>query len=178
VTVSTRVVSLYTLFTLVGGLFGAVSIRAAGDRVAFPENYARGTLYWTQDRPQNKQVREYYVNLPGAIEAAKSGRPLPDGTVITVVQYNVRQDAAGNPVTENGRFVKTDIRGYTAMEKRAGWGAAYPPETRNGDWEYQSFTAMKTPNTTADLKTCFTCHTMVAGQDFVYSVEQLKGAAR
>jgi len=27
------------------------------------------------------------------------------------------------------------------MEKRAGWGADYPPAKRNGEWEFQAFDA-------------------------------------
>jgi len=149
--------------------------RAAGDKVVFPENYASGVLYWVQDRPANKQVREYYVSPGTAVQAAKSGMPLPSGTVITVVQYNVQLDPAGNPVTDaGGRFIKTDIRGYTAMEKRVGWGVEYPADTRNGEWEYQAFTAARSANANADLKTCFTCHKPQEKTDFLFSLDQMK----
>jgi len=149
---------------------------AAGDKVAFPENYAKGVLYWVQDRPANKQVREYYTSRE-AIEAARKGAPLPAGTVITVVQYNTQVDAQGNAVTDaNGRFIRTDIRGYTAMEKRRGWGTEYPENLRNGEWEYQSFTVNKTANTNADLNACFTCHKKQEKMDFVFSYENLKTA--
>jgi hypothetical protein len=149
--------------------------RAAGDKVVFPEGYAKGVLYWVQDRPMNKQVREYYVAPAAAVDAARKGLPLPSGTVITVVQYNTQLDPQGNPVTDaNGRFIKTDIRGYTAMEKRTGWGAEYPAEMRNGEWEYQAFTAARVPNTNADLKTCFTCHKPQEKADFLFSLDNLK----
>jgi hypothetical protein len=157
----------------------AAGARAAGDKVAFPENYAAGTLYWVQDRPANKQVREYYIAPAAAVQAARLGQPMPTGTVITVVQYNTQQDAQGNPTTDaNGRFSKTDIRGYTVMEKRTGWGVEYPAEMRNGEWEYQTFTAAKTANTNADLKTCFTCHKPQEKTDFVFSIENLKNPTR
>ena len=150
---------------------------AAGDKVAFPENYSTGVLYWVQDRPVNKQVREYYLSPATALAAVRRGEALPSGTVITVVQYNTRLDTEGNPVKDaNGRFVKTDIRGYTAMEKRTGWGAEYPADMRNGEWEYQAFTAAKAPNTNADLKTCFTCHKMQERVDFLYTLDNLKQA--
>lgn len=162
-------------FVVASGMAGA---RAAGDKVAFPENYAKGVLYWVQDRPANKQVREYYTS-PAAIEAARKGAPLPNGTVITVVQYNVQVDTQASPVTDgNGRFIKTDIRGYTAMEKRTGWGTEYSDNIRNGEWEYQSFAANKMPNTTADLSTCFNCHKKQEKMDYVFSYENLKMAAR
>lgn len=167
----------FTIVAIVAG-FAVAGVRAAGDKVAFPESYANGVLYWVQDRPANKQVREYYTSPP-AIEAARKGVPLPNGAVITVVQYNVQLDAQGNPVKDaNGRFIKTDIRGYTAMEKRAGWGTEYPENIRNGEWEYQTFTANRAPNTTADLNACFTCHKKQDKMDFVFSYENLRMATR
>ena len=38
-----------------------VAVRAGGDKVVFPENYAKGVLYTTVDRPDNKQFRELYA---------------------------------------------------------------------------------------------------------------------
>jgi hypothetical protein len=159
-----------------------VSVSAQGDKVVFPEAYAKGVLYWTQDRPNANnpaatQIREYYTSA-AAIAAAKAGQPMPNGTVITVVQYGAQLDAQGQPVKDaNGRLVKTsEIRGYTAMEKRAGWGAQYAADKRNGEWEYQSFRADRTPNTMADLNTCFTCHKKVESADFLFSVDQMKAS--
>ena len=163
----------------VAGLTAAVQVRAGGDRVAFPENYAKGVVYLTLDKADNKQVREYFTS-PAAVEAAKKGLPLPDGTVITAVQYAAQLDAQGNPTKDaNGRFTKTNnILGYAVMEKRAGWGAAYPENVRNGDWEYQAFRADKTSNPNANLSACFNCHKPQAEQDFVYTHDSLKVAAR
>jgi cytochrome P460 len=157
----------------------AVQVRAGGDRVAFPENYAKGVVYLTLDKPDNKQVREYFTS-PAAAEAAKKGAPLPDGTVITAVQYAAQLDAQGNPTKDpNGRFTKTgNIVGYTVMEKRAGWGAAYPDNVRNGDWEYQAFRADKTANPNANLSACFNCHLPQASKDFLYTHDSLRMAAK
>jgi hypothetical protein len=60
--------------------------RAGGDKVTFPEDYAKGVLYTTVDRPDNKQYRELYTSA-AAVDAAKKGQPLPNGTVVTLVQY-------------------------------------------------------------------------------------------
>ena len=173
-------VAIVVLTALVAGL--VVSVSAQGDKVVFPEAYAKGVLYWTQDRPNTNnpaatQIREYYTSA-AAIAAAKSGAPMPNGTVITVVQYGVQMDAQGQPAKDaNGRLIKTsEIRGYTAMEKRTGWGAQYAAEKRNGEWEYQAFRADRTPNAMADLNTCFTCHKKVESVDFLYSVDQMKAA--
>ena len=136
-----------------------LTARAGGDKVAFPEDYAKGVLYTSVDRADNKQYRE------------------PSGTVITVVQYAAKLDPQGNPEKDaNGRFIKTNIIGYTVMEKRSGWGAEYPDNVRNGEWEYQAFKADKTPNTAANLSACFNCHKPFDKQDFVFTYDKLKAA--
>jgi hypothetical protein len=163
--------------TSISAALVAVTARAGGDKVAFPENYASGTLYTTVDRADNKQYRELYVS-PAAVEAAKKGEPLPSGTVITLVQYAAKLGADGNPEKDaNGRFVKGNLLAYTVMEKRTGWGTEYPDNVRNGEWEYQAFKADKTPNTAANLTACFNCHKPLEPRlDFVFSYDRMKGA--
>lgn len=151
--------------------------RAGGDKIAFPENYAKGVLYATVDRADNKQYRELYVSPPAAIEAAKKGEPLPSGTVLTLVQYAAQLDAQGNPVKDaGGRFIKGELIAYTVMEKRTGWGAEYPPDIRNGEWEYQAFTKDRKVNDKAVLANCFKCHKPLDKQDFVFTYDRLKAA--
>src|SRR5215470_17698691 len=153
-----------------------VAVRAGGDKVAFPENYAKGVLYTTVDRADNKQYRELYTT-PEAIAAVKAGQPIPSGSVITLVQHKAKLDANGNPEKDaNGRFIKGELIGYTVMEKRSGWGSEYPDEIRNGEWEYQAFKADKTVNDKANLKNCFTCHKPLDKQDFVLSFQAMKNA--
>jgi hypothetical protein len=153
-----------------------VAVRAGGDKVAFPENYAKGVLYTTVDRPDNKQYRELYAT-PEAIAAVKAGQPIPSGSVLTLVQHKAKLDADGNPERDaNGRFIKGELVGYTVMEKQAGWGSEYPEEIRNGEWEYQAFKADKTVNDKANLKNCFTCHKPLDKQDFVFSFQAMKNA--
>ena len=149
---------------------------AAGpDRIVFPAGYRGGVLYATVDRADIKQHRELYAG-PDAVAAAKAGQPLPDGTVLTLVQYKVKLDDQGNPAKDaSGRFQKAEIAGYTVMEKRAGWGAEYPPELRNGDWEYSVFTADGKFNDKANFKSCFECHKPHADRDYVMSYVQLAG---
>jgi len=162
----------------IAGLAAAVEVRAGGDRVAFPENYAKGVRYLTLEKLDSRDVRDYYTS-PEAAEAAKKGAPLPDGTVITVVLYAAQLDGQGNLTKDpNGRLIRTDkILGYAAMEKRAGWGAAYPEQVRNGDWEYQGFLPDKRVNPNANLTSCFTCHKPQAEKDFVFTYDSLKAAA-
>jgi hypothetical protein len=146
--------------------------------VAFPNDFDKGVLYATLDRADLKQYRELFVSDAAAIAAARKGEALPSGTVLTLVQYRAQPDPQGDPIKDaNGRFSKGEIVGYAVMEKRAGWGAEYPPDIRNGDWEYQSFTPAKAVNDQANLGACFACHKPLDKQDFVFSFERLKSPA-
>ena len=160
------------------GAFIGYSAFAGGDKVAFPENFDKGTLYAVVDRYDNKQYRELY-GTADAVKAVREGKPIPSGTVLTLVQYKAQVDTAGNPVKDaNGRFIKGDLVGVTVMEKRTGWGTEYPDDIRNGEWEYQAFKADKSPNTAANLTACFNCHKPLDKQDFVFLYDKLKAAAK
>jgi hypothetical protein len=161
--------------TLFAALMVTVAVQAGPDNVKFPEHYAKGVLYTTVDRADIKQVRELFVTR-FAFDEVKAGRPFPSGTVITMVNYKAKLGADGQPEKDaNGRFIKTsELAGIVVMEKRAGWGAEYPPAMRNGEWEYRAFKADGTVNDKADLKTCFMCHRPLDKQDFVFSIDKLK----
>ena len=149
---------------------------AGPEKIKFPANYLTGVLYQTLDRPDTKQYRELYAPA-AAVEAVRKGQPIPRGTVLTLVQWSVEQDAQGVPLKDaNGRFIKKDIIGHTVMEKQKEWGADYPSDwPRNGEWEYAVFTADGRPNEKANAnnKACFTCHLPHAKQDFVISLAKL-----
>ena len=159
-------------------LAGAIAVHAGADKVAFPESYAKGVVYMQIDRANNKQLTEYYVNQD-AIDAAKTGMPLPSGTTITAIGFAAQVDAQGNPVKDaSGKFIKTgNPTGYRVMEKRAGWGADYSEDKRNGEWEYRVFNADKTVNAGPDLNGCFGCHKPQAKQDFVFTYDKLAAFA-
>ena len=162
---------------LVLGTFVFVAQRtsAGPDRIAFPENYKDGVLYATLDRYDVKQYRERY-GTADAVKAANEGKPIPSGSVLTLVQYKAQVDEKGNPVKDaNGRFGKGDLIAYTVMEKRTGWGSEYPDDLRNGEWEYAAFAADRTLNDKANYKGCFQCHKPHEQQDFVISLAKLAG---
>ena len=163
------------LAVIAGAVSFAISAWAGGDKVAFPENHAKGVLYTIVDRADNKQYRELYVS-PEAIAAAKKGEALPSGTVITLVQYAAKLDEQGNPAKDaNGLFIKDKLLGYTVMEKRTGWGAEYPDTMRNGEWEYQAFRADKSVNAAAKLEACFNCHKPLGTKvDYLFSYDKMK----
>jgi len=162
---------------LVGiAVFAVSQVRAGGDLVKFPDDFDKGVLYTTVDRADNKQYRELYTSQ-AAVDAAKKGEPMPDGTVITLVQYRAKLDAQGTPEKDaNGRFIKGEIVAYTVMEKRKGWGTEYPDDVRNGEWEYQAFTPAKQPNPNAKLVACFQCHKpLPSNVDFLFSYDKMAG---
>lgn len=147
---------------------------AGPDNVKFPANYLKGDLYATIDRADTKQYRELYAS-PGVLDAVRQGKPIPSGAVLTLVQWSVETDEQGVPKKgADGRFIKKDILAHTVMEKRTGWGAQYGPEKRNGEWEYQAFTAAKAVNDKANIKACFECHKPKAGDDFLFTLGQMK----
>ena len=78
-----------------GALIG-YSALAGGDKVAFPENFDKGTLYATVDRYDNKQYRELYAT-PAAVDAARKGQPIPSGTVLRTGDEVVALDRPGAP---------------------------------------------------------------------------------
>lgn len=135
---------------------------AGGDKVAFPADFDTGELYATKE----------------AIDAVRAGRPPPGGTVLTLAQFKAEVDDKGIAVRRtDGCLRKGDPVAYAVMEKRTGWGAEYPDELRNGEWEYRVFGPDRKVNDKANLKSCFQCHKPHAGQDYVISLARLAGAA-
>jgi plastocyanin len=156
---------------------GFVTAGSAGpEKIVFPAGWEKFVLYNTVDRYDNKQYRELYASTQAAVDAAKAGKPLPDGTVLVLAQYKAQLDAQGNPVKDaKGRFVKGDPIALTVMEKRAGWGTEYPDDLRNGEWEYAAFSVDGKLNTQANYKACFQCHKPHEKLDFVISYSSIAG---
>ena len=69
----------------VAGAAFAATAWAGPDNIKFPSNYLRGVLYQTVDRADVKQYRELYAPAE-AVEAVRKGKPIPYGTVLTLVQ--------------------------------------------------------------------------------------------
>jgi hypothetical protein len=154
-----KAMSIHTLATALALAVAATlaaQVRAGGELVKFPERYAAGVLYATVDRGN---IKEGIFASRAAIDALKRAQPIPSGTVMTLGDYR------------DGKLFR-----YVVMEKRTGWGAEYPPEKRNGEWEYQAFKADKSVNDKEDLSRCFSCHKTKAQQDFAFTFDQMKSA--
>ena len=163
--------AVFAALAAAGTAMLAVAAQAGGDKVAYPANYDKGVMYWSYDRADNKQHREYFAPA-AAIEAAKNSQPLPQGTVLTMLQYSTKLGADGNPEKDaNGKFIKDKLVAYAVMQKGAGWGAEYPDDVRNGEWEYQVFTPDKAVNDKANLEACFGCHKPKATSDYLFTLE-------
>jgi hypothetical protein len=129
---------------------------ASDGLVGFPERYAEGVHYATIKRGN---ITEQLYTSRAAIVAAKRGQPLPSGTVITMEDYR------------DGQLIR-----YVVMEKRSGWGVGYPPDKRNGEWEFQAFKTDRSVNRAENLERCFACHKGQAEQDFVFTLDHMQRA--
>lgn len=143
------------------------------NKLKFPADWNRGVMYATVDRPDTKQYREFYTSAE-AVKAAREGKPIPDGTVITLAAYAAKVDAEGKPVKDaNGRFVKDKLLAVNSMQKMKGWGDDIPAAVRNGDWIYQSFSPDGVPNDKANLTACYQCHLPFAKDDYLTNMAKL-----
>jgi cytochrome c553 len=149
----------------------------AKSRVSFPENYkATYTKYHTINFPATKQVRYYYANK-AALEAAKSGKPLPDGSYLFAEVYAAKLDAEKKPVTgSDGFYVADKLIFYTAMESGAGWGNEVPEMLKNGNWNYAVFTLDKQQRPGVNQAECFGCHKPLDSASYVFTLKQIAEA--
>ena len=156
---------------LAGAALGQQAYTPGPQNIELPADWqARFIRYATLDNPTRKIVRNFYVN-PEAFAAAKPGAPLPDGTLIILADNKARLGADGTPLLDQqGRLIPES--GWAAIgvqEKREGWGEGYPPEKRNGNWEYARFFGDGKRND-ASVEACFTCHVQTRpNQDFAFN---------
>ena len=149
----------------------------AKSRVAFPEGYKESFVkYHTINFPATKQVRYYYANK-AAVQAAKAGKPLPDGSVLFAEVYTAKLNADKNPVKgADGFFVAEKLVAYTAMASGKGWGAEFPEMLRNGDWNYAVFTTEKQQRPGVNQAECLACHKPLDSASYVFTLKELAAA--
>jgi cytochrome c553 len=149
----------------------------AQSRVVFPEGYRDTfTRYHTINFPATKQVRYYFANKAAA-QAAKEGKPLPDGSVLFAEVHAAKLDAQKNPVTgADGFYVPEKLLFYTAMATGAGWGSDIPEMLRNGSWNYAVFTTDRKPRAGVNQAECLACHKPLDRDSYVFTLKQLAAA--
>jgi cytochrome c553 len=149
----------------------------ATSRVTFPEGYKDTFVkYHTINFPATGQVRYYFANKT-AVQAAKEGKALPDGSVLFAEVYAARRDADKKPVMGNdGFFVAEKLLFYTAMARGAGWGADIPEMLRNENWNYAVFTLDKQQRPGVNQAECLACHKPLDKVSYTFTLKQIADA--
>ena len=142
-------------------------------RVKFPSDLSDFTLYKTFNHTGRKQLRKIYANAI-AIDAAKAGKVLPNGSVIVVEIFKAKLGSDKKPVLDaNGLYIADGRAGYTAMERQSGWGGDFPALIRNEDWHYSVFKSDGAPRPNVNQASCLACHKPLASTSFVFTLKEL-----
>jgi cytochrome c553 len=159
------------------GTKSALLPHVAKTQVRFPEGYKESfTKYHTINFSATKQVRYYYANK-AAVEAAKAGKPLPDGSFLFAEVYAAKLDADGKPVMGgDGYYVADKLVAYTAMARDAGWGKDIPEMLRNENWNYAVFTTEKQHRPGVNQAECLGCHKPLDNVSYTFTLKQLAAA--
>jgi cytochrome c553 len=149
----------------------------AKSHVSFPEGYKTSfTKYHTINFPATRQVRYYFANK-AAVQAAKDGKPLPQGAVLLAEVYSAKLDADKKPLMgADGFFVPEKLLLYTAMATGAGWGKDIPDMLRNGDWNYAIFTTDRQQRPGVNQAECLACHKPLDDKSYVFTLKELAAA--
>jgi cytochrome c553 len=153
----------------------AAAIRRS--RMDFPRGFPNGfVLYATSNIADQNTIRKTYINTIGW-QAARSNKPLPDGSAILVAICTAKLDAEKRPVLDRtGALMVDKITSYSGMEMRAGWGDGIPALLRNANWNYRTFTADKAPGET-NQAACLACHKPQAAVSYVFTNNELQDKA-
>jgi len=120
-------------------------------QVVFPRRVRQGVLYTTVDRATTAIPGA--LHSPAAVEAAKKGRAAAGWHGDHAIQYKAKLGADGNPEKDaNAASSERSHRLHRDGEAQ-GWAPNTTRRSRNGEWEYQAFTAakqVKTANCQAD----------------------------
>ena len=147
-------------------------------QMAFPRDFPKGfVLYNTTNKEDQNAVSKSYVNAV-ALQAAKAGKPLPDGSAILVVNYTAKLDANKKPVLEkDGSWSLDKVTGYAGMEARAGWGKDIPELLRNANWHYNVFGPDKAPRPDLNQAICLGCHKPNAATSYLFLLKDIQAKA-
>jgi cytochrome c553 len=151
----------------------------AKSSVPFPENYkSTFTKYHTINFPATRQVRYYFAN-PAALQAARDGKDLPNGSVLFTEVYSAKLDADKKPLAgADGFFVPDQLIFYTAMARDAGWGKDIPEMLRNEDWNYAVFTTAKQHRPGVNQAECLACHKPLDKASYTFTLKELTEVAK
>jgi hypothetical protein len=126
---------------------------AEGNRVTFPN--LEQLVHYTTVRRGN--VTEHMLTTREAIEAAKAGQPIPNGSHVVLVDYR-----------------EGEVFRYFVMQKDGGWGGDYDDRRRTGDWQFQWFKPDRTINTSENTARCQSCHQAREDRQYLYTFDQMQ----
>ena len=134
-------------------------------KISIPKDFPKGFVVFDSKLDEKAgTVSRNYANAI-ALAAARAQKPLPEGSVIIVVNYLAKLDAEKQPVREaDGSYGVGAVKSYSAMEARAAWGKEIPELLRNDSWVYGVFTPEKVARTEVNQAVCFACHKAQGGR--------------
>ncbi len=151
--------------------------RYIAKRIVLPANLDGFTHYFTFNHKRRKQLSKVYANKV-ALDAARAGTELPDGSVIVVEAFKAKMGPDKKPVVgSDGFFISTGRAGFTAMERQAGWGNDFPGLVRNANWHYGVFKPDRSARP-VNQGTCLTCHLPHANNSYLFTMKALTDTAR
>lgn len=127
-------------------------VRAESNRVQFPN--LEELVHYTTVRRGN--VMEHIMTTPAAMEAVKSGRPIPAGAHFVLVDHR------------DGKLYR-----YFVMEKGEGFGADYDASRRTADWQFQWFWPDKSINMSENTARCQSCHRSQQASEFLFTADRI-----
>lgn len=135
--------------------------------MALPRDFPQAYVEYKREQDEaGKTLTLRYANRV-ALDAARAGRPLPEGSVLLTVNYTPQVGA-------DGRWTPGAVKNYVGMETRAGWGDAIPPLLRNGNWNYGVWGADGTPRLALQQPRCLACHQPKAADSYVFTLAALR----
>ena len=161
------------------GLASVLAIQPAAvgadEKITFPADYAQTmTNYLSLDRTQDPdQVIRLFANAK-ALDAAKAGQPLPEGSTIVAEVYKAKLDKDGKVIVRSlGQRVRDKLALIAVMQKRGeGFGKDLPTELQNNGWDFAAF---KPDGSDAgkDLNKCRACHAPLTDTQHLFSIEHM-----
>ena len=147
-------------------------------RIKLPSDLSGFTHYHTFNHKGRKQLRKIYANKV-ALEAAMAGKDLPDGSLIVVEAFKAKLGPDKEPVTgSDGLYIANGRAGFTAMERRTGWGDDFHPAIRNSNWHYGVYKPDRSPRPNVNQASCLSCHKPYAGASYLFTLKELQATAR
>src|SRR5262249_45004077 len=131
--------------------------------------------YHTINFPATRQVRYYYANK-AAVDAAKAGKPLPDGSVLLTEVYAAKIEG-DKPVTgSDGFFVADKLILDTALAREAGGGKGIPELLGNENGTYAKSKADKQHRAGVNQAECLACHKPLNNVSYTFTLKQIAEA--